>query len=124
MAFRLHRKCGSVHCSLEGRCGWKHPRTVPQGCTSVFSWIFQLSILALVNKSVQGMAKNWLAQDCSGYILFCASNMIANGSELLLLTPLAGLVGSVVLPVLGAVPDGAIVLFSGMGPNAQEQVRQ
>eukprot|EP00798_Chlamydomonas_sp_ICE-L_P007194 gene7193-302_t len=48
-----------------------------------------------------------------GYILFSASNMISNGSELLLLTPLAGLVGSVVLPVLGAVPDGAIVLFSG-----------
>ena len=27
----------------------------------------------------------------------------------------ADIVGSVVLPVLGAVPDGAIVLFSGMG---------
>jgi Ca2+/Na+ antiporter len=35
---------------------------------------------------------------------------------------MAGIVGSVVLPVLGAVPDGAIVLFSGMGPDAQEQV--
>ena len=35
--------------------------------------------------------------------------MISDGSELLLLVPsLAGLVGSVVLPVLGAVPDGAI----------------
>jgi hypothetical protein len=30
------------------------------------------------------------------------------------------LVTIVVLPVLGAVPDGMIVLFSGMGPNAQE----
>mmetsp|Transcript_2366 Transcript_2366/g.10082 ORF Transcript_2366/g.10082 Transcript_2366/m.10082 type:complete len:532 (-) Transcript_2366:258-1853(-) len=58
-----------------------------------------------------------------GYILFQASNMISNGSELLLLVPsLAGLVGSCVLPVLGAVPDGAIVLFSGMGPDAQEQL--
>lgn len=27
-----------------------------------------------------------------------------------------------VLPVLGAVPDGAIVLFSGLGENAVEQV--
>ena len=58
-----------------------------------------------------------------GYILYTASNMISDGSELLLLIPsLAGLVGSVVLPVLGAVPDGAIVLFSGMGPDAQEQL--
>lgn len=52
-----------------------------------------------------------------------ASNMISDGSELLLLVPaVAGIVGSVVLPVLGAVPDGAIVLFSGMGDNAQEQL--
>eukprot|EP00904_Undaria_pinnatifida_P012667 jgi/Undpi1/8530/HiC_scaffold_25.g10997.m1 len=58
-----------------------------------------------------------------GYILFSASNMISDGSELLLLVPaVAGLVGSVVLPVLGAVPDGAIVLFSGMGDNAQQQL--
>jgi len=57
------------------------------------------------------------------YILCYASNMISDGSELLLLIPsVAGLVGSVVLPVLGAVPDGAIVLFSGIGPDAQEQL--
>lgn len=58
-----------------------------------------------------------------GYILFTASNMISDGSELLLLVPaVAGLVGSVVLPVLGAVPDGAIVLFSGMGDDAQSEL--
>lgn len=58
-----------------------------------------------------------------GFVLFNASNMISDGSELLLLVPaMAGIVGSVVLPVLGAVPDGAIVLFSGMGPDAQEQM--
>lgn len=58
-----------------------------------------------------------------GFVLFNASNMISDGSELLLLVPsMAGIVGSIVLPVLGAVPDGAIVLFSGMGPDAQEQV--
>ncbi len=56
-----------------------------------------------------------------GYILCVASNMISDGSELLLLVPAAaGLVGSVVLPVLGAVPDGCIVLFSGLGENAQD----
>ena len=58
-----------------------------------------------------------------GYILFYASNMLSQGSELLLLVPsLAGLVGSVVLPILGAVPDGAIMLFSGLGPDAQNQL--
>lgn len=58
-----------------------------------------------------------------GFVLFNASNMISDGSELLLLVPaLAGIVGSVVLPILGAVPDGAIVLFSGMGPDAQSQL--
>lgn len=52
-----------------------------------------------------------------GYLLMWASNMISDGSELLLLVPAwAGLVGSVILPILGAVPDGCIVLFSGMGP--------
>lgn len=54
------------------------------------------------------------------YVLFFASNMISDGSELLLLVPsLSGIVGSIVLPVLGAIPDGAIVLFSGLGPDAQ-----
>lgn len=52
-----------------------------------------------------------------------ASNMISDGSELLLLVPaVAGIVGSVVLPVLGAVPDGAIVLFSGLGDDAQDEL--
>jgi len=58
-----------------------------------------------------------------GYVLFQASNLISEGSELLLLVPsLAGLVGGVVLPLLGAVPDGAIMLFSGLGDinKAQE----
>ena len=55
-----------------------------------------------------------------GYILCYASNMISDGSELLLCVPAyAGIVGSIVLPVLGAVPDGCIVLFSGLGPQAQ-----
>ena len=56
------------------------------------------------------------------FILSKASNMLSEGSELLLLVPsLAGMVGSVVLPILGAVPDGAIMLFSGLGPPEQAQ---
>jgi len=53
------------------------------------------------------------------YLLCLGSAYISDGSELLLLVPsYASLVGSVVIPVLGAVPDGCIVLFSGMGANA------
>merc|ERR1719171_2270987 len=59
-----------------------------------------------------------------GFVLFNASNMLSEGSEMLLLVPsIAGLVGSVVLPILGAVPDGAIMLFSGLGPDAQNQLQ-
>lgn len=58
-----------------------------------------------------------------GGVLYTASQLIANGSELLLLVPsMKSIVGSVILPILGAVPDGAIVLFSGLGSNAQEEL--
>jgi len=57
-----------------------------------------------------------------GYMLFTAANLLSDGSELLLFIPqVAGLVGSVVLPVLGAVPDGMMVLFSGLGPTEKAQ---
>jgi len=56
-------------------------------------------------------------------ILYQSSNLISGGSELLLLVPsVASLVGSIVLPILGAVPDGTMTLFSGMGPDAQNEV--
>lgn len=59
------------------------------------------------------------------YILGYASNMISDGSELLLLVPsMANLIGSVVLPILGAVPEGCMVLFSGLGPGAQGNSRR
>jgi Ca2+/Na+ antiporter len=61
-----------------------------------------------------------------GFVLYQASNLISEGSELLLLVPeLAGLVGGVVLPLLGSVPDGAIILFSGLGDidKAQETLQ-
>lgn len=58
-----------------------------------------------------------------GFILAKSSKMIADGSELLLCVLDPGIVGGLVLPVMGAVPDGAIVLFSGLGPDAQEQLK-
>jgi len=58
-----------------------------------------------------------------GVVLYQSSNLIADGSELLLLIPsVAGLVGSIVLPILGAVPDGMMTLSSGLGPGAQSTV--
>lgn len=58
-----------------------------------------------------------------GYVLFQAANLLSDGSELLLLIPrIAPVVGSIVLPVLGAVPDGMMVLFSGLGPDAQSDI--
>merc|ERR550537_711689 len=72
-----------------------------------------------------GFAQLMWAFTSYGYVLFVSSNMISDGSELLLLIPsIAGMVGSIVLPILGAVPDGMMVLFSGLAPpeKAQEQV--
>ncbi|KAJ8608879.1 hypothetical protein CTAYLR_005272 [Chrysophaeum taylorii] len=56
------------------------------------------------------------------YLLYIGCQLISDGAELLMLTPYSKLVGSCILPVLGAVPDGAIVLFSGLGPNAQSSL--
>jgi len=58
-----------------------------------------------------------------GYILSTSANMIGDGSELLLLIPsLAGIVGSIVLPVLGTVyhPPLLVTLFlSSSHPKLQ-----
>ena len=52
-------------------------------------------------------------------LLSWGSNLVSDGSELLLLIPsLEHVVGSLVLPILGAVPDGCLVLFSGLGSRA------
>jgi len=69
---------------------------------------------------------NWLGQlfimCCYGYILFKAAVLIGDGSEKLLLIYGPGIIGGLLIPVLGAIPDGAIVLVSGLGSDAQCQV--
>eukprot|EP00607_Mallomonas_marina_P007925 CAMPEP_0182424912 /NCGR_PEP_ID=MMETSP1167-20130531/11188_1 /TAXON_ID=2988 /ORGANISM="Mallomonas Sp, Strain CCMP3275" /LENGTH=541 /DNA_ID=CAMNT_0024605089 /DNA_START=242 /DNA_END=1867 /DNA_ORIENTATION=+ len=53
------------------------------------------------------------------------SSLVSSGSELLLLVPeYASVVGTIVLPILGQLPDAAIVLFSGLGRRrtAQKQL--
>lgn len=57
------------------------------------------------------------------YILYLAICHLVEGAELLMLTKYQKVVGAVVLPILGAVPDGMVVLFSGIGPNAQTQLQ-
>jgi len=60
---------------------------------------------------------------CYVVILVYGSMKIADGGELLLLVPsLSGIVGGIILPILGAVPDGAMILFSGLGENAEKEV--
>jgi Ca2+/Na+ antiporter len=60
---------------------------------------------------------------CYIALLIFGSKRIASGGELLLLVPsLSKIVGGIILPILGAVPDGAMILFSGLGEKAEEQV--
>ncbi|XP_065890045.1 uncharacterized protein [Dysidea avara] len=59
-----------------------------------------------------------------GIILGYSAKLISDGAELLLDLGLpAGIIGGVVLPLLGAVPDSAMIVFSGMG-GTKEQAQQ
>jgi len=72
-----------------------------------------------------GSGNSWLGQlfvmACYGFILFKAAVLIGDGSEKLLLIYGPGIVGGLIIPILGAVPDGAIVLVSGLGSAAEAQ---
>jgi Ca2+/Na+ antiporter len=56
-----------------------------------------------------------------GYILFTASKTISAGSEMLLTLYGPGIIGGLLIPVLGAVPDCAIILVSGLGDRDKVQ---
>ncbi|KAK9056944.1 hypothetical protein SSX86_024309 [Deinandra increscens subsp. villosa] len=60
-----------------------------------------------------------------GYLMFLAATYLSAGSELLLEILGPGLVGGLLLPILGALPDGMLILVSGLSGSvevAQEQV--
>eukprot|EP00878_Enallax_costatus_P007203 GHUV01007547.1.p1 GENE.GHUV01007547.1~~GHUV01007547.1.p1 ORF type:complete len:589 (+),score=195.07 GHUV01007547.1:201-1967(+) len=59
-----------------------------------------------------------------GYILLKGAGLLSDGSELLLEVLNPGIIGGVVLPVLGALPDSLIILTALSAPaaEAQEQV--
>ena len=51
------------------------------------------------------------------------SQLMSNGTELLLLVPeWTGVVGSIVLPVLGSLPDVNIILFSGLRTDGRKEL--
>lgn len=56
------------------------------------------------------------------YMIMQGCDLLGDGSELLEATRWKRLIGSTIVPVLGAVPDAAIVFFSGIGDNAQSQL--
>ncbi|KAH7284982.1 hypothetical protein KP509_33G005500 [Ceratopteris richardii] len=60
-----------------------------------------------------------------GILLFFAAKLVSDGSQLLLTVLDAGVIGGLVLPVLGALPDSILIMVSGLGGSkleAQEQV--
>lgn len=60
-----------------------------------------------------------------GFCLLQGANLLSEGSEMLLEVLDPGLIGGLLLPVLGALPDSLIIVVSGMGgtlAEAQEQV--
>ena len=76
----------------------------------------------VIERSFDGLIQLFFLMMVYGYVLLFASKMIADGSEMLMLILNPGIIGGLVLPVMGALPDGAMVLFSGLGDNAQESL--
>jgi Ca2+/Na+ antiporter len=58
-----------------------------------------------------------------GYILMMASQTISAGSEMLLLMYGPGIVGGLLIPILGAIPDCAIILISGLGDGSKAEIQ-
>ncbi|KAI5065330.1 hypothetical protein GOP47_0020025 [Adiantum capillus-veneris] len=60
-----------------------------------------------------------------GYIIFTAARFLVQGSELLLLVLDTNIVGGLLLPIFGVLPDAVLVLVTGLGGSkaeAQEEV--
>lgn len=58
-----------------------------------------------------------------GYILMKGSQLIGDGSEMLLLTYGPGIIGGLLIPILGTLPDCAVILVSGLGNGTKEQIQ-
>lgn len=62
---------------------------------------------------------NLLLMAVYGYILAKGSKILADGSELLMEILNPGFIGGFLLPVLGALPDSAIIFVSGLGGDPE-----
>eukprot|EP00879_Flechtneria_rotunda_P019587 GHRR01020580.1.p1 GENE.GHRR01020580.1~~GHRR01020580.1.p1 ORF type:complete len:454 (+),score=145.47 GHRR01020580.1:211-1572(+) len=78
----------------------------------------------LLSTSAESIAGALLDVFVFGYILLQGAGLLSDGSELLLEIVNPGIVGGVVLPVLGALPDSLIILtaLNASKEQAQEQV--
>ncbi len=56
-------------------------------------------------------------------LVFALSAVIGDGSEMLMLIFGPGIVGGLIIPILGAIPDCAVILISGMGEGTREEVQ-
>ncbi|CAN1859470.1 Sodium/calcium exchanger NCL [Linum perenne] len=59
-----------------------------------------------------------------GYMMFLAAKLLSCGSEILLHMLGPGIVGGLFLPVLGSLPDAAIILASGVSGSKEAAQRQ
>ncbi|KAK9789557.1 hypothetical protein WJX73_004608 [Symbiochloris irregularis] len=59
-----------------------------------------------------------------GYLLLQGANLLSDGSELLLEILSPGIIGGLVLPILGALPDALVIVVSGLGGSAGEAQEQ
>jgi Ca2+/Na+ antiporter len=55
-----------------------------------------------------------------GFMLLKAAQLLSDGSELLLAVMSPGIIGGLVLPILGALPDAMLVIVSGLGASQAE----
>ncbi|XP_020251410.1 uncharacterized protein LOC109828852 [Asparagus officinalis] len=59
-----------------------------------------------------------------GFLMFKAATYLSSGSELLLEILGPGLVGGLLLPILGALPDAMLILVSGLSGSKEEAQKQ
>jgi hypothetical protein len=79
---------------------------------------------SLIGTSAESVVGALLETAVYGYILLQGASLLSEGSEQLLEVVEPGIVGGVLLPVLGALPDALIVLNSGLKGSREEAVEQ
>ncbi|XP_002987555.2 sodium/calcium exchanger NCL1 [Selaginella moellendorffii] len=71
-----------------------------------------------------GVAGNIFLLIVYGFLLLKAAQFLSEGSELLLLVLNPGIIGGLLLPILGALPDAILILVSGLFASEAEVLSQ